>query len=147
MTFSLTEQSISLVYAVILGLALGAVYDLLKIIRLTLNNKKWLTFTLDIVFMLLFTFATVIFSMGYSRGSARYYILMGEAVGFLLFRFTLGRVILKLWGKFLPIFRKYIKIVTEFMRKTLKKLLQRNNNILYNKDGKKDNSPKLSAEE
>ena len=147
MTFTLTEQSISLGYAVLLGLALGAVYDLFKLMRLTLNNKKWLTFTLVIIFMLLFTFATVNFSMGYSRGRARYYILMGEAVGFLLFRFTLGRVILKLWRKILPVFRKNIKIVTEFMRKTLKKLLQRNNNILYNKDGKKDNSPKLSAEE
>ncbi len=147
MTFALSEQFLSLLYAMILGFALGLVYDLIKAFRLTLCFKKWLVFILDVLFMLLFTFATVIFSMGYSRGSSRYYILIGEAIGFIASKFTVGRVILMILSKILPFLSKNIKIVTGFTSKTLKKLLQRDNKILYNKDDKKDISPKFKGEE
>ncbi len=147
MTFSTSQQSLSILYAFILGLFSGLLYDVLKIIRLSFKRRKCLTFALDVLFMVIFAFSTVIFSMGYARGNSRYYILLGEIAGFLLFKLTLGRVILKLWAKILPLISKIIKIVTGFGAKTFKKLLQRVNKILYNKDDKKDVSPKELGEE
>ncbi len=147
MNSTLSEQMFSLLYSVILGVALGILYELLKILRVFSKNKKPVVIGLDIFFMLIFTFSTVIFSMGFSRGATRYFTVIGELVGFIAERMTFGKLIFKYFYIFINVARKSIKIVTGFIRKFAKKLLQDKTKVLYNKDDKKDSSNEASAEQ
>ncbi len=79
--------------------------------------------------MLIFTFTTVIISMGYTRGLARYYIVAAEFLAFLLVRFTLGQYVVRIFGLIFTKTGNIIKIVTEFASKIAKKLLQPKHNI------------------
>jgi len=71
----------------------------------------------DIVFMAIAAFITFFFTLCYNKGDIRTFILVGELVGFLLFRFTVGRLSGKMFyfisfviGKIACFVKKVIKV-------------------------------------
>ena len=129
MRILLSEQLFCILCSFVSGIFLGLVYDVFRIIRLYLFRKPYVTVLSDILFMLIFTFTTVIIGMGYTRGLARYYIVAAELMGFVLFRYTVGRFLMMIFMLVFIKLRIFIKIVTEFTAKKVKKLLQRERNI------------------
>lgn len=137
---NLSDQTLSFLWSLLLGAALGFVYIFLKCIRKAFKNIKVITVLSDVIFMLIFAFVTCLFSIGFTQGFVRYYVVAGEVLGFLAFKFTLGIVFYKLFdiifmsvGKIIRIFQKNIAVF-------LKKLLKARHNMLYNKVNKKTKS-------
>lgn len=129
MRILLSEQLFCILYSLITGVFLGLIYDVLRCIRTTVFTRKYVTVICDVLFMLIFTFATLIISMGFTRGLARYYIVAAEFAGYVLFRYTIGKFAVRLFILVFIKIRNIIKIVTEFASKKVKKLLQRQRNI------------------
>lgn len=147
MDFTLSEQMWCLLWSVVCGVGLGVLYDVFRGIRFVLGNGKLSTFCCDVVFMLLCAFVTMFFSVAFSRGNPRYFILMGELTGFLIYILILGRVSVTAFGFLWRKLVKFIKIVTVYMAKTAKKLLQLIERILYNKLRKSPTVSEDSAED
>ena len=129
MRILLSEQLFCILYSLVAGIFLGLVYDIFHCVRTALKSGRAVTVICDILFMLIFTFSTLIISMGFTRGLARYYIVAAEFAGYLIFRYTIGRFAVKLFNIVFIKIRSIIKIVTEFASKKVKKLLQRQRNI------------------
>lgn len=136
MEYTFIEQSVAFLYSILLGAGLSLVYIPLKVIRVTLNPKKIIVIILDILFMLIAAFATFLYALAFLNGSVRFYMILGEAIGFLLIVLTVGKVILKISvpvNKFLII---NIKKISNLLKKIIKKLLKILSKVVYNVGGK-----------
>ncbi len=132
MEYTFLEQSIAFIYSILLGACLSIVYIPLKIIRQTFDLKKIIVIMLDILFMVISAFSTFLFALAFLYGSVRFYMIIGELIGFILFGITAGKIILKIsvpLNKFLII---KIKKMVNLLKKIIKKLLKILYKVLYN---------------
>lgn len=102
--------------SVLLGVALGIVYDFLRSIRLTFHTGWIRNLLLDIFFWLLAAGAFGIFVLTAARGNCRFYLLMGMGMGMLLYVLTISIIFQKLFGGFFLIFYKGMKKIKKFFQ-------------------------------
>ena len=136
--------------ALAVGLALGVVYEVFRLVRLISPRGKILTFICDILFMSLASLVNFILTVVINTGIVRWYILLGQAVGFVAYMCTIGRVsgalfrlirkviVWILWVIFTPfrllwsVMRKFFSKTAKKMKKIVKRLLKKRKRILYN---------------
>lgn len=115
---NITNQIITFLYSIIMGVIVAALYDWQKAHRITASNSVIRIFFQDITFWIINTFFTFLLLMARCNGEVRGYVIIGEVVGFTLFRLILSRFILPI---FIWIFKlkekitlKYREIMTVF---------------------------------
>ena len=144
--FTVPEQTRLLIFAVLLGIPLGVVFDVLRTLRLLLPHGKLAAALEDVAFLLLWAGALLCFSTVLARGEFRGYYVMGSVLP------LLGRVLAGIFGSlrrlFRPLFHGVVRICTPLHRKFghFAKLfrkasffshlpLQRDRKMLYNDSG------------
>lgn len=93
--------------SVLLGAALGAVYDLLRVFREAVPHNKILLFIEDMIYTLLFAFSLFTFCTGLT-GSIRGFTLIGMLLGCLLERFTAGNAVVFIAKKVCGLLRRFL---------------------------------------
>lgn len=106
----LKQQLISLLCAVLLGIVLSMYSDIFRIIRKVKKHSKVSVFIEDLLFFMVSAFVTFMLLMARCNGEVRGYMILGEALGFLLFRLTVSRITL-------PFFYKIISFIAGFFSK------------------------------
>lgn len=134
---SLTSQTYTFLCSLLSGLILGVLYTIFKCIRTAFGNGRVATAICDIIYMLVFTFVTYIFSIGFTDGFVRYYVVTGEILAILTYKFTLGRLFDKLFAVLFKLFCKFSAFLQKNISGFVKKLLKASHNMLYNKVNKK----------
>ncbi len=137
---SLSSQTYTFLCSLISGLILGVSYTFFKCIRTAFNNRKIPTVICDIAYMLFFAVVTCYFSIGFTDGFVRYYVVAGEIIIILIYKFTLGRLIDKLFVVIFKLIRKFSRFLRKNISGFVKKLLKATHNMLYNKVNKKTKS-------
>lgn len=152
------EQSGIFIGAVMLGILIGACFDLFWTIKFFFSLKQKAAAAIDILFCIWSGFLTFSFLMNENYGIPRFYIYFGEVIGFLMWYFSAGKVIKflmkklktvtdKIFGLFLrPLKRFYTKISAGTMKIFIKcknifiknitnskKLLKKKTDVVYNK--------------
>lgn len=90
MEISVSEQALDFLLACLLGVGLGVLYDVFRIIRLALWHGKLIVAIQDILFWTAAAVCTFLFQLVNSDGQIRFYILLGELLGFTVYYFTVG---------------------------------------------------------
>ena len=139
----LTDQTFTFLYSLLSGMLLGVIYIIFKCLRKAFKNRKLPTVVFDVTFMLVFTAVTCLFSIGFTNGFVRYYILIGEITGFLIIKFTLGIAIYKLFEHIFKLFSKISRFFQKNISVFVKKLLKASHNMLYNIVNKRTNRVNL----
>lgn len=107
---SLTQQALSILYALLIGAVWAFYSDLFRAFRCVTAHSGILTFIEDLFSFLLFTFITFMLLMARCNGEVRGYMLVGEGLGFLIFRVTVSRFVMKiltfLFGTIADVLRK-----------------------------------------
>lgn len=93
--FSVSQQTASFLLSVLLGAALGVVYDCFRVARILLPPlaKPKPTFWEDILFWLIYGFCVFCFAAATARGQVRIFMLLGSILGFTLYILTIGNLI------------------------------------------------------
>lgn len=132
MGISLSAQTAYFLWSLVLGLALGALYDIVRAARMLFRAGRIHTTVSDIVFFIVCGVVTALFALPFNKGDVRGFILFGEAVGFSAYRLTLGCVM----GKVYAFFAKKVRSFVQFLRKKLQLffdfLLKATSFLLYN---------------
>ena len=81
-------------YAGLLGVLLGAYYDVFRIIRYLTAQGKRQTFFWDLFYFFSSGVATFLFLLAANQGQMRFYLLAGELIGWCLYHLTLGQATL-----------------------------------------------------
>lgn len=105
--------------ALILGLVLGALYDVFRALRLSLKHPRAVVFVEDVLFVMIFGLSFYSYCTELCRGQIRFFILAAMLIGFAAYIFTLGRIVSKTVAKGV----KICKSVLISLGKVFKKLL------------------------
>ena len=72
------------------GAALGAYYDVFRLLRLFVYSGKRQLFFQDVFYFFSCGVFTFLFALAVNSGEVRFFLLAGEAIGWLLYHLTLG---------------------------------------------------------
>jgi len=96
---SLAVQALTFLYSMILGVALGATYDVFRILRMIINSRNISVFIQDVLYFILSGLMTFLFVLRINSGDSRFYILAGEGIGWILYHISFGEVIYRCSNK------------------------------------------------
>ncbi len=103
--------------AIVLGAFLGALYDILRALRLSVRHGGAAVFFEDVGFTVVFFGAFYIFCTSLCRGELRFFVLAGMTAGFLIYLVTLGRIVVKLVGAAVEYVKKLFTILGRMLKK------------------------------
>ena len=89
------NQFLITLYSLTLGVFLGLFYDVFRLIRLMISPKNLSVFVQDVIYFLVSGFVTFVFVLVFNFGESRFYILVGEALGWILYHISLGDLVYK----------------------------------------------------
>lgn len=119
------NQIYNLAIALVIGAALGILYDVFKIVRLIGVNSAVSVFFQDIFFFLIATITMFSFYMQFTDGKFRIYLFIVAVLGFVIYFKTLEKlvffVIKKLYSYLSAFFRFVYKKIAYPILKTTKK--------------------------
>ncbi len=85
------SQVFVFLYAMILGVIFAVLYDFFKVIRYFNNKDKYITFAIDIIFMIICGLLYFYFSVSFNQGQIRAFTIIGTILGFLIYIYVFGR--------------------------------------------------------
>ncbi len=92
MHISVAFQTLVFLWAVLLGMLFGTVYDFLKVIRVVLAGR-WSTIVCDALFWLFALISGFVFVLTVAQGDGRAYIAIGILGGMSLYRMTFSPLV------------------------------------------------------
>jgi spore cortex biosynthesis protein YabQ len=113
------------VYSLILGVILGMLYDVFRIVRIIFKPKEFGVFIQDMVYFILSAFLTFIFMIGFNDGEIRFYVLIGEGIGFCVYHLTVGRFFVLCMRYLVEFIIKILNIVKGWIYKFIMVLKRR----------------------
>lgn len=113
MQFFISDQVYVFLMAIVCGLIIGVINEPFRFLRYLGFSSTVAIFIEDILFMTIVAFLSFFFSLCYNKGEVRFFILLGEFCGFLIFRYTLGL----LTGKLFCLLRLLLKKLAKIFKK------------------------------
>lgn len=93
--FSVSEHTSLFLLSVVMGAALGVVYDCFRVVRILFppaaESKS--VAAGDIIFWLMYGFCVFCYAAAFGRGQVRFFIVLGSFIGFVLYILTVGNLI------------------------------------------------------
>ncbi len=132
MIFSLADQTVYFLFSLLFGVILSFMYDVIRVLRFIGLNKLWQIIVGDIFYFTFCAFLTVLFALPFNNGSVRYFVLFGEAVGFIVYRFTLGEYMSVFYCFIIRVFRKIFVKSLKILEFFSNKVLKANRFVVYN---------------
>lgn len=118
----LINQPKILFFSIGAGILLGICYVLIQGVFRIFGEGRLSYYLADSAFVIVFTLVSFFFMVLHNEGRVRLHLIIGEAVGILLFRFSVGRyiyaVLARLSGALRLLFRPYVFIFRSFIRGT-----------------------------
>lgn len=132
MELTFAQQSTAFLCSLVFGAAAGLLYDIFKIIRMTLCKGKASVFVTDFLYVFIVSLNLFIFSVAYMLGFVRVFVMFGSIIGFLVCRLTVGRLLSLVYCPLIYFGERICVKISRKIKKILKKLLKNSNKILYN---------------
>ncbi len=105
-SLSLAQQTKGFLLALGMGFLLGLLYDLIRIIRISISRGKAALIICDIIFCTFACLFTFLFCLTVNEGEIRLYLVLGEVAGFFTYYFSLGAVIFSCSEKIIVFIKK-----------------------------------------
>jgi len=105
-------QCISFLYSVASGCILVLIFSLFSVIKNVFAPNKIILALFDITSLIIPISIAVIISMNFSSGMLRWYLFAGEILGWIIFHYTIGSIVNKIFKAIILIFLKIISFIT-----------------------------------
>ena len=93
MSVTILDQLYEFFIAAVVGVALGVVYDVFKVLRLVGLNFKIAVFFEDIIFFLIATITMFSYYMQITGGKFRIISLISASLGFIVYSMTVEKIV------------------------------------------------------
>lgn len=111
--------------SLLLGVFLGVVYDVFRLIRIILPKNNTIIFFEDILFCMFSTASFLILAFNVGSGRIRGMAAFGTLFGFSLYYSTLGKLVYKANEKIISFIKKMIRRVVSFFAAPIVLLLKK----------------------
>lgn len=131
----MAEETLFMLYALLMGIFITFVYDLLRILRRVIpHNIFWISVE-DLMFWG-FSAVEVFLLMYYvSNGTLRWFAVLGALLGMFLYTKTLSRFLVKYISQLLSLLFRPVKLAARVARRTVGKAtrtVERGNKTIFN---------------
>lgn len=113
----------------LLGIVIGSIYDIFRVIRKNFKTSDFVTQIEDIIFLIIAGILILCFILKFCIGEIRFYVFIAIFLGILLYFLTISKpyviilnIVVKFCKKILSFFVNLIKIPYIFIKKHIKKL-------------------------
>lgn len=113
-------------YSCLLGVGLGILYDVFRIIRMLINTRNITIFLQDIIYFIVSGLVTFLFVLGINEGQSRFYILAGEGIGWIAYHITLGEKIYHCSENIVKMIRNKFRDFSNNIYRYIKKIFSKN---------------------
>lgn len=110
--FSVNEELRLFGLSCLFGAAFGVIYDIFRTARLLLPHNGLLVAAEDIVFLMMYAVFLTSFAAAAARGELRFYYIIGNAAGFILYILTLGSIVIRTMEKVFSALKTIFRVVT-----------------------------------
>ncbi len=114
MNFYITEQLIFFVKSIFLGVFVGLFFDFFKILRLIKKHTNVLVLVEDILFFFVTAVLTYCFMVDVSFGQIRFFIILGQIIGFILYKICFSNVVVKFFVFVVLIIKNILGFIYKF---------------------------------
>jgi len=125
MNIYVAAQTVLFLQSLLVGVALGVIYEPFRLVRAAFGGPAWVVFAEDILYSLITAFVTFSFLLSEETGKIRFALLVGEAIGMLLYFFTVGDIVAGVAAKIVKTVKTVIKWVFSKMFFPIFKLILR----------------------
>lgn len=115
--FTVSEQLQLFGLSCICGAFLGLVYDVFRLIRIIFPHNMWLTAIEDMIFFGFYGIFITAFTSAAARGEFRVYYIIGNILGFVIYFFTVGSVVVRTMKKLTGLLKRIISLILMPLRK------------------------------
>lgn len=105
--------------ALVLGLVLGALYDVFRALRLSLRHPRAVVFVEDFIFVMIFGLSFYSYCTELCRGQIRFFVFAAMLIGFAAYILTLGRIVSKTVAKGVKICKNLLVTLGKVFKKML----------------------------
>ena len=105
--------------AVILGLLLGALYDVFRALRMSIKHNSAAVFVEDLFYVMVFALSFYSYCTELCRGQLRFFVFAAMTAGFAAYLMTLGRIISKIVSKAVEICKKAMLLLGKVGKKAI----------------------------
>ena len=137
--FTVNEQTRLFLISCILGIPLGILFDIFRVIRTLLPHNTILVAIEDIFFMALYAVFMTAFTIVCARGDYRFFYTIGNILGFALYFFTAGNIILGVIRKISHWIHSFFRFISLPFRKISAKIFSKSKQLCNNNDNLKKN--------
>ena len=123
--FEITTQGQTLLFVrgLLFGACMAALYDVLRIYRQAFGAKTLSLFIQDILFFSICGLASFIFMLVFNNGQVRIFIIAAQLIGAIIYRYSIGVLIMLLAGWIINLLRKFFlkaknKVIIPILKKT-----------------------------
>lgn len=103
----------------VLGMLLGAVYDVMRALRMSLKHPAWAVFLEDVLFMFISGTAYYTYCTELCRGQIRFFVLAATVIGFSAYLLTVGRIVSRLISEVVKIAKNILLALGKVIKKIL----------------------------
>lgn len=107
----LSTQGRMFLFSLGFGFLLGILYDLFRVIRLTVSRSRGFTLFMDLLYFAFCTVLTFFFLLVLDAGRIRLYSLGGELLGFLVYYFSFGAVASRAGSRFAKAVKRLFALI------------------------------------
>ena len=119
------NQTYLFIVFTIVGIIIGVLFDIFRILRKSFKTKDIVTYIEDILFWIL-TGSIILFSMyKFSNGELRFFMIIGIIMGTLMYMITFSKYVIKISVFIINIIKKSIVYPIKVIEKILKKIIIR----------------------
>lgn len=93
--FYAPNQELVFLYSLFVGVILGILYDIFRIKREFFGSNRALLFVDDVIYMLFCSIILILGILKVNSGKLRWYELLCPAAGFIVYRFTISKIVIK----------------------------------------------------
>ncbi len=108
---SFSEQILTFVIGLGMGVIICLLYDVFRIIRLGRRCGRISIFVQDMAFWVISALLTFFLLMARCEGELRIYVFMAEIIGFIICRVTISRLIMKISDIIVRFFKRIIRFI------------------------------------
>lgn len=115
MEIYLAEQALIFVEALLVGAALGLLYDVFRITRVAFPTASGVVFAEDILFFIICAVVTFFFGLTVIDGSLRLFLVFGELLGAIIYYFTVGKLVMGISKKIIAVIKSIISFMIKWI--------------------------------
>lgn len=142
--FSVSEEIFLFGLSCVFGIIIGICYDVFRTARILFPHNTALVVIEDVVFMAGYAVFLSSFSAVFARGEMRFYYVIGNAIGFIFYFFTIGSVVIGVMKKIYYTAGKILAFIFKPVRSVYVNLQEKRDNFVTNSENSVKRNKKKS---